>query len=113
MRRNPSKITALLLLGIFALFYCGNALFLHTHIIGDTTVVHSHPYLPSGHHSHSAQSLESITGFNSSLFAMQPADEACCTAPDLQCCDIATACTLRPAVSAAIRITAPRAPPAV
>ena len=35
MRRNPSKITALLLLGIFALFYCGNALFFHTHIIGD------------------------------------------------------------------------------
>lgn len=52
------------MLGVFAFFVCGNTLCLHSHRIGDYTVVHSHPYLPSSNHSHSQQSLNTIAAFN-------------------------------------------------
>lgn len=67
MSKSPNKLTAILLLGVFTFFYCGNALFVHTHDVGDSKIVHSHPYLPSGQHSHSSQNLISIFGFNSAL----------------------------------------------
>ncbi len=81
MEHRHNKLIAVLLLGVFAFFYCGNTLCVHTHILGDSVIVHSHPYLPSGHHSHSGQSLDSIAGFNSALSVMEAVHETEWTAP--------------------------------
>lgn len=81
MEHRHNKLIAVLLLGVFAFFYCGNTLCFHTHILGDSVIVHSHPYLPSGHHSHSGQSLDSIAGFNGALSVMDTVNEPEWTAP--------------------------------
>ena len=81
MEHRHNKLIAVLLLGVFAFFYCGNTLFVHTHILGDSVIVHSHPYLPSAHHSHSGQSLDSIAGFNSALSLMEKVNEVGYKAP--------------------------------
>ncbi len=54
------------MLSVFAFFVCGNTLCLHSHTIGDYTIVHSHPYLPSSQHTHSQQSLNTIAALNAS-----------------------------------------------
>lgn len=113
MRRNPAKIPALLLLGVFAFFYCGNTLFLHTHIIEGNKIVHSHPYLPSGTHSHSSQALESIAGFNTALLSMQAADEIHCETAPRQISEITCSCTTTQLSAVDIPGASPRAPPAV
>lgn len=61
------RFVAALLLSVFALFFSGNLLFLHTHEIGDELVVHSHPYIPSASHTHSAGSLQTIAQLNQGM----------------------------------------------
>ena len=112
--RSASKIQALLLLAVFAFFYCGNALFMHTHILdGNTMVVHSHPYLPSGHHSHSSQALESIAGFNAALLSMQAGEEIHCEPMQAPCYSIACAPETGSPSTKASLLLIPRAPPTV
>ena len=113
MRSKQAKIQAWLLLGIFAFFFCGNTLCLHTHIIEGNKIVHSHPYIPSSHHSHSTQALESIAGFNATLLAMQAADEIHCEPAQQPCHSIEQPrCTTQPD-SVLIFHSAPRAPPCI
>lgn len=76
MSKNPAKIPALLLLGVFVFFYCGNTLFLHTHEVEGTKIIHSHPYLPSSHHTHSSQAFQHIFGINATLHSMQPGEDS-------------------------------------
>jgi hypothetical protein len=64
------KLATWIMLGIFAWFYCGNTLFLHTHVAEGHKIVHSHPYLPSDSHSHSSQALQSIAAFNATAASM-------------------------------------------
>lgn len=45
MRGTVRKIS-LLMTVVFAIFVCGNTLFIHTHSENGQTVTHSHPYLP-------------------------------------------------------------------
>lgn len=62
--RRRRHIAALLLL-IFAAFACGNTLCVHSHVNADGGVVtHSHPYLPSSGHSHSAAQLLTLAAVN-------------------------------------------------
>ena len=42
-----------MLIALFVSYYASSAFFIHTHVIDGKTVTHSHPYLPSGHHTHS------------------------------------------------------------
>ncbi len=49
-----------------------NTVFVHTHFLSDGSAVsHSHPYLPSSHHSHSEASLLSIAQYNADAATME------------------------------------------
>lgn len=57
------KLKALLRIALVALFlsyYAGVTLFSHTHTYSWGKVTHSHPYIPSGHHSHTTAGLQMI-----------------------------------------------------
>lgn len=53
-----------LLIVIFAYYYVGNTAFIHTHLVNDYLVTHSHPFFPGAHHSHSETGLETVAIFN-------------------------------------------------
>lgn len=59
MRGTVRKIS-LLMTVVFAIFVCGNTLFIHTHSENGQTVTHSHPYLPGQAHHHSANAFQCI-----------------------------------------------------
>lgn len=61
MRGTVRKIS-LLMTVVFAIFVCGNTLFIHTHSENGQTVTHSHPYLPGQAHHHSANAFQCIGG---------------------------------------------------
>ena len=49
-----------------------NTVFVHTHFLSDGSAVsHSHPYLPSSHHSQSEASLLSIAQYNADVATME------------------------------------------
>lgn len=67
MHGNPRN-TALSLLLIFAMFFCGNTLFVHVHSYDNgNRVVHSHPYMPGSSHSHSDSGLLGLAQMNVAL----------------------------------------------
>lgn len=50
---------------VLAYFMTANTIFMHTHrCIDGNVVTHSHPYVPSSHHTHSAQAFGAIDAFN-------------------------------------------------
>lgn len=57
----------ILLAVLFMGYYLGNTTFIHTHTFADQKVTHSHPYLPNGHHTHSAAELQKIATLNLTL----------------------------------------------
>lgn len=71
MRGTVRKIS-LLMTVVFAIFVCGNTLFIHTHSENGQTVTHSHPYLPGQAHHHSANAFQCIGGANAATFSMLP-----------------------------------------
>lgn len=49
-----------------------NTVFVHTHLLDDGSAIsHSHPYIPSSHHTHSCASLMSIAQFNAAAATME------------------------------------------
>ncbi len=60
VRQGIQRLIATLLVAIFAMYYCESTLFVHTHQYLGGTVTHSHPFLPGGHHSHSATEFQTI-----------------------------------------------------
>lgn len=70
MERRSRNI-AWFLLVLFAMFFCGNTLFFHTHRLFDGhTEVHSHPYVPGSAHSHSSCGFQAIAHINAALAAI-------------------------------------------
>ncbi len=65
-RRGRGNVIAILLTILFAAYYSGSTLFVHTHFIGlgRGTVTHSHPYLPDNHHSHSANEFDALASLD-------------------------------------------------
>lgn len=57
-KRFSGRFLAILLTLLFAVYYSGSTLFIHTHIINSGEITHSHPYLPDKGHSHSANEYE-------------------------------------------------------
>lgn len=55
---TKKKITGILLLSLFAVYFAGITSFPHIHETGSQRIVHSHPY--SGNHSHSDHSISTI-----------------------------------------------------
>lgn len=67
---------------VFVNFVFSNTVFMHTHAcIDGHSVTHSHPYLPTSHHSHSAQSLDQIASFNAAAAAMEGSMATAAPAP--------------------------------
>lgn len=65
MKAKVIRITAIVTLLLFVNFMFSNTVFIHSHTTDDgRTVTHSHPYLPSSHHSHNAQSISLISLLN-------------------------------------------------
>ena len=59
------------LLAAFIFLFCANTLFIHTHVVQDgVSVVHSHPFLPNGGHTHSSQAIQVISLINSAMLVM-------------------------------------------
>ncbi len=72
MKRAAIRIVAAALLLAFVNFTFANTLFMHTHSLDNgARVTHSHPYLPSSHHSHSGSTLDNIAAMNSAAVTMR------------------------------------------
>ena len=70
------------LLLVFVNFMFSNAVFIHSHhLAGGRTVTHSHPYLPSSHHTHTSQSLDLISAFNCAASAAEAVAAPTLSAP--------------------------------
>lgn len=70
------------LLLVFVNFMFSNAVFIHSHhLAGGRTVTHSHPYLPSSHHTHTSQSIDLISAFNCAASAAEAVAAPALSAP--------------------------------
>ena len=75
MERRQRYIAAIML-AVFAFFYCGNTLFLHTHTGEEGhRIVHSHPYFPNAQHTHSSNALWLIALSNAAVTSAQRSGE--------------------------------------
>lgn len=70
MVKRVKDIFGWLLIALFVSYYSGATLFPHTHSYTWGTVTHSHPYLPSAHHTHSSTALQAIHIITSFVFAL-------------------------------------------
>lgn len=63
MKQSIRKFVALVLLLLFAGFYAGTTLFVHSHLINGEQIVHSHPIFggDDSAHSHSQAEIDLIT----------------------------------------------------
>lgn len=76
-RSKRNSIAGVLLLTLFALYWCGITLFTHSHVVNGVIVVHSHPY--SVEHTHTQGQLETI--FYLSLLQTSGDVQACMDLP--------------------------------
>lgn len=113
MKERTRRWMAALLLVVFAAFACGNTLCVHTHVDKDGGVVtHSHPYLPSAHHSHSAAQLLTLAALNALSFD-ETAGAPAVQAPQ-QICTATAAAEMRAQLCAVLlKARSLRAPPAI
>ncbi|MDE6498004.1 MAG: hypothetical protein K2L21_05030 [Muribaculaceae bacterium] len=58
---------AAVMLVLFALYYCGSTLFVHSHRTWHGIETHSHPYLPNSTHNHSDAEFSLISMLNTIL----------------------------------------------
>lgn len=59
-RKNVQRKLGVLLIAIFMGYFASTNFFPHTHTVEGRLVAHSHPYLPSAHHTHSASAVDCI-----------------------------------------------------
>ena len=69
------------MLSVFIYFVGGTTLFMHTHTLEGHTITHSHPYLPSVPHTHSAQAFQYIAAAMMAVHQMCMPDEVPVTSP--------------------------------
>lgn len=67
------KNISLFMIVVFAAFYCGNTVFIHSHLYQGHRITHSHPYLPGDHHSHNAVQILFIAEGNTTAYSVLPA----------------------------------------
>lgn len=91
------KLATWILLGIFAWFYCGNTLFLHSHMYEGHRIIHSHPYLPSDNHTHSSQAMQSIAALNATASAMNTPGQIELPVPEPQATELSAVTYDKPA----------------
>lgn len=81
MKNRWLVILRFAVVALFLSYYGGATLFTHTHSFEWGEVTHSHPYMPSGAHSHTAAGVQLIHSLSSVLFivsavALLPVDYA-------------------------------------
>ena len=81
-------------------------------VLGGNTIVHSHPNLPSAHHSHSAADYGAIAWCNAAMLAVKAEAALQPTVPTMPIATIATAVVVRQVCAGATHY-AGRAPPCV
>lgn len=60
MQVKTRSILTIVFVILFLSYYGGATFFTHTHIFKEGRVTHSHPYLPSGHHTHTSMGFQQI-----------------------------------------------------
>lgn len=65
--RGLKNTIAILLTALFVSYYGGTSLFTHTHTYHWGKVTHSHPYVPSSGHTHSAAAIQLIAHLSAPL----------------------------------------------
>ncbi|MDE7369101.1 MAG: hypothetical protein K2N08_04915, partial [Muribaculaceae bacterium] len=65
-KKFKGNVPAMLLILLFAAYYCGSTLFVHSHFIGygDKVVTHSHPFAPNSNHTHTDYEFNAIACLN-------------------------------------------------
>ncbi|MCM1450081.1 MAG: hypothetical protein NC082_07035 [Clostridiales bacterium] len=58
------SMRAVFLVMLFAAYYCGSTLLVHSHNTWHGVVTHSHPYSPKAHHSHMEYEFETLSVLN-------------------------------------------------
>lgn len=109
--RALTKITALWLVGVFAFFYGGNTLFMHSHFADGHRVVHSHPYLPGSTHSHTDTVMHFLSAANQAAAAMAASESVTAPEPFRRPCGEAAEAPAPKTALTAIGTTLLRAPP--
>ncbi|MGM9844985.1 MAG: hypothetical protein ACI30K_02015 [Muribaculaceae bacterium] len=110
--KTANRALVTLVLCAFVYFCCGNTLFIHSHTYANNTIVHSHPYLPSSHHSHSSHDYGAIAWCNAAMLAVKAETALQLQAPMMRVSiiDVCLAATPRCACAA---LSSWRAPPCV
>lgn len=85
MKERTHRLIAAMLLALFVTFIGGNTLCVHTHVGPKGIVTHSHPYLPSSQHSHTASQFDSLAAVNSLSFDNSDAPAAIAGASPAVC----------------------------
>ncbi len=86
MKKTLDRIFVSFVMLLFVNFMFSNAIFTHVHKdIDGRPIAHSHPYLPSGTHGHSAQSLDLISAFNTASIASNAVQNMYVSAPETSC----------------------------
>lgn len=70
LKLNIKTMLRVLLAALLMSYYAGATLFPHTHSYTWGNVTHSHPYLPSGNHTHSAAGLQFINNLTNLVFVL-------------------------------------------
>ena len=55
---------AIFLVVLFAAYYCGSTLFVHSHNTWHGLITHSHPFSPKNHHSHTEYEFDTLAALN-------------------------------------------------
>jgi len=81
--RSFNRNIATLLIGVFAFFFCGNTVFMHSHVVNGSRIVHSHPFKHGDQHSHTQNALLLITSANATAATMEAVHEFHAPEPEL------------------------------
>lgn len=101
------------MLVMFVNFMFSNIVFMHIHTgLDGGRVVHSHPYFPSSHHTHSAASLDIVAGFNAAAASAKSPGHTVLMMPHQRLIAIIEACMECEPVYVAVCSLSLRAPPA-
>lgn len=82
MKKSLTLISVSFVMLVFVNFMFSNAIFTHVHKgVDGRSVTHSHPYLPSGSHGHTALSLDLVAAFNTASVSAMAEESAWESAP--------------------------------
>ncbi|GFI39023.1 hypothetical protein IMSAG025_00160 [Muribaculaceae bacterium] len=113
MKKSFATVFVSLVMLVFVNFMFSNAIFTHVHKgVDGRAVTHSHPYLPSGTHSHTAHSLDLVAGFNLAAITAQSVAGFALDIPDVSF-SLVSACVIVAKCRHEAALYLLRGPPAV